>query len=213
MKQISKKNKIILISILISIIIIAGILVTIFLGFNKAKEYEQAQRIDIFVEQKVDLNNVKAKVNEVLGRNNIVQVVEVYEDMVTIRAREISDDQKNEIVNKIKELYEFEQTAEDTTINTVPATRFRDVFKQYVIPFIIASILVVIYFAIRYYKSGVVKVVLKSIFAIALGQVLLFSIIAITRIPVGMYIPVLILVVYVFDILMVDRYFNRLITK
>ena len=213
MKQISKKNKIILISILISIIIIAGILVTIFLRFNKAKEYEQAQRIDIFVEQKVDLNNVKAKINEVLGRNNIVQVVEVYEDMVTVRAREISDDQKNEIVNKIKELYEFEQTAEDTTINTVPATRFRDVFKQYVIPFIIASILVVIYFAIRYYKSGVVKVVLKSIFAIALGQVLLFSIIAITRIPVGIYIPVIILVVYVLDILMMDRYFNRLITK
>lgn len=32
--------------------------------------------------------------------------------MVTIRAKSISDEQKDSIVNKIKENYEFEQTAE-----------------------------------------------------------------------------------------------------
>ena len=209
MKQLIEKKKKILIIIILALIILAGMLMTIFLGFNKEARFEQAKRIDIYVEQKVDLEKVKEKVKEVLGNDSIVQVVEVYQDMVTIRSKDITEEQKNEIVNKVKEIYEFEQTAEDTAINVIPTTRFRDLFKPYVIPFIIVSVLVIIYFMIRYYKLGILKVFVKTFLAILLGQILLFSILAITRISVGIYTPVLILMIYILVISMLDKHFRK----
>lgn len=209
MKQLTEKNKKILMIIILALIILVGILMAIFLGFNKEARFEQSQRIDIYAEQKLDLEKVKEKVKEVLGNNAIVQVVEVYEDMVTIRSKEITEEQKNEIVNKVKELYEFEQTAEDTAINVIPATRFRDIFKPYVIPFAIATLLVIIYFMIRYYKLGILKVFIKTFLAILLGQILLFSVLAITRIPVGIYTSVFILIVYILDISLLDKHFRK----
>ena len=210
MKQLTKKNKkILIITIIAIIIILAGALMTAFLGFNKESRFEQSKRIDIYAEQKVDLEKINEKVKEVLGNKATVQVVEVYEDMVTIRAEEITEEQKNDIVNKIKEIYEFEQTAEDTEIETIPATRFRDIFKPYVIPFSITTLLIVIYFMIRYYKLNILKVFGKTVLAIILSQILLFSILAITRIPVGLYTTVYILIVYILVILLLDKHFRN----
>ena len=134
MKQ---RNKIIIASAIIALIILAGIVAVNIWGFNKELKFVQGQRIDIYVEQQVDRDKIKPIVEEVLGMHNMVQTVEVYEDMVTIRAKTISEEQRNTIVNKVKEIYQFEQTAEKTDINTVPETRIRDMYKQYVLPFVI----------------------------------------------------------------------------
>lgn len=209
MKQFIEKNKKILIIIITALIIIIGTIMAIFLGFNKELQLQQAQRIDILINQKFNLEEVEGKVNEVLKNSNIVQVVEVYEEMVTIRANEITEDQKNQIVNNLKEIYNFEQTAEDTTIETIPATRFRDIFKPYIIPFCIATVLVIVYFIIRYFSLGILKVFAKTFGGIILSQILLFSILAITRIPVGIYTPVLFLIVYILVIVMLEKYFNK----
>ena len=193
----NQKNKKIIISAIIALIILAGIVVVNILGFNKELKYEQSQRIDIYVEQTVDEARIKDIANEVLGTPNIVQVVEVYKDMVTIRAESISEEQKNEIMNKVKEIYEFEQTADETNINVVPATTIRDMYKQYVLPFAIAEILIVVYLVIRYYKKGAIKVLLNSIFIPVIAELLLLSFVAITRIPVGRFTPTLVILVYV----------------
>lgn len=193
----NQKNKKIIISAIIALIILAGIVVVNILGFNKELKYEQSQRIDIYVEQTVDEARIKDIANEVLGTPNIVQVVEVYKDMVTIRAESISEEQKNEIMNKVKEIYEFEQTADETNINVVPATTIRDMYKQYVLPFAIAEILIVVYLVIRYYKKGATKVLLNSIFIPVIAELLLLSFVAITRIPVGRFTPTLVILVYV----------------
>ena len=47
-------------------------------------------------------------------------------------------------VSAVKENYEFSQTAEKTNITTVPATRIRDMYKQYVLPFAISGITMVV---------------------------------------------------------------------
>lgn len=194
MKQ---KNKIIIVSSIISLIIIAGIVAVYMWGFNKELRFSQTQKIDIYVEQKVDRNKIKEIANEVLGMHNMVQTVEIYEDMVTIRAVSISEQQRNTIVNKVKEIYEFEQTAEKTEIDTIPATRFRDMYKQYVIPFVISVVLVTAYMAIRYYKKGLLKVILKTILIPVIAELLLLSWMAIVRIPVGIFTPIFIILVYV----------------
>lgn len=203
MKQITEKNKKICAFILIALIIMAGIIVTIVFGFNKELKYQQSQSVEVYVEQKVDRAKIKEIANEVLGRNNMIQTIEIYQDMVSIRAKNISEEQKNDIVNKIKENYEFEQTAEDTTINTIAETRIRDMYKKYVLPIIIAEVLVLIYMVIRYYKNGIIKVAMSTIFVPVIGELVLLSIIAITRIPLGRLTPILVIAVYIISLLCV----------
>ena len=210
MKQLKEKNKKIIAIVIISlIIIIAGIIVTVVLGFNKELKYSQSQSIDIYIEQQVDQNKVKDIANEILGTDNIVEVVEIYEDMVTIRAKSISDEQKNNLVNKIKENYEFEQTAEETTIKNVPAARLIDMYKNYIIPFAISGIVVLVYMLIRYRKKGILNVLAKTIFIPVIAMLLLLSIIAITRIPVGRFIPVVVILVYILSILYVVKQIEK----
>ena len=194
MKQ---RNKIIIASAVIALIILAGIVVVNIWGFNKELKFVQGQRIDIYIEQQVDKDKIKPIVEEVLGMHNMVQTVEVYEDMVTIRAKTISEEQRNTIVNKVKEIYQFEQTAENTDINTVPETRIRDMYKQYVLPFAISGVLVVAYMLIRYYKKGILKVLLNAVFVPVVAELLLLSWMAIVRIPVGRFTPALVILVYV----------------
>ena len=202
MKQ--KNNKIIAIAI-IALIILAGIVVVSIWGFNKELKYEQGQRIDIYVEQQLDKTKIKNIVNEVLGTNNIVQTVEIYEDMVTIRAKTISEEQRNNIVNKVKENYEFKQTVEETQINIVPETRIRDMYKQYVLPFVLSAVLVVGYMVIRYYKKGILKVLVRTVAIPVVAELLLLSVIAITRIPMGRFIPIFVILVYIASILYVIK--------
>ena len=123
-----------------------------------------------------------------------------YQDMVTIRAKSISDEQKDSIVNKIKENYEFEQTAEKTEIKDIPATRIRDMFKKYVLPFVLSFIIILVYMVVRYRQKGILNVFAQTIAIPVLCEILLISLIAITRIPVGVYTPTLVLVVYLASI-------------
>jgi len=202
MKQ---KNKIIITTAIIALIILAGIVVVNIWGFNKELRFAQSQKIDIYVEKQVDTNKIKEIANEVLGMHNMVQTIEVYQDRVQIRALTISQEQKNTIVNKIKEIYEFEQTAEATAISTVPLTRIRDMYKQYVLPFVISMILVVAYMIIRYHKNGIWKVIIQATFIPFVAELVLLSWMAIARIPIGRFTPVLVILVYIASILYVIK--------
>ena len=91
MKQLSGKKKKICILSIIGIIIVAGIIVTVVLGFNKELKYKQNQSIEIYVEQKVDKNKIKDIANQVLGKPNLVETIEIYQDMVSITSENISE--------------------------------------------------------------------------------------------------------------------------
>ena len=80
-----------------------------------------------------------------------------------------------------------------------------DMYKKYIVPFSISGILVLVYMAIRYYKKGILKVLGRTIVLPIFGELFLLSIIAITRIPVGRFTPVLIIAMYVASILMVIK--------
>ena len=194
-----KKKNVIILAIAM-IIVIAGVIVASTIGFNKQLRYQDSQKIDIYVASEVDVDKIKSIANEVLGKQNMVQTIEIYQDMVTIRAKSISDEQKDSIVNKIKENYEFEQTAEKTEIKDIPATRIRDMFKKYVLPFVLSFIIILVYMVVRYRQKGILNVFAQTMAIPVLCEILLISLIAITRIPVGEYTPTLVLVVYLASI-------------
>ncbi len=197
-----KKNKI-LISIAL-VTIIAGIIVTCLFGFNKELRYKELQNIEIYAEQQIDLEQIKQIANEVLGNKNSVQVIEIYNDMVVIKAETISEDQKNEIVNKAKEKYEFSQTAEDTTIDTIVATHFIDMYKKYILPCVISAVIISAYMIIKYRKNGIVKMLTQIILIPVIVELLLLSLIAILRIPVGRTTPIIAILAYIMSIVYIE---------
>lgn len=184
MKQLTNKSKTII--ALVGIIIIIGVIIILTIGLNFELKCRETKNIQLYLEKDFSISDIKQITNEVFNNQEvIIQKVEVYEDMVSISTINITEEQKQNLINKINEKYNLNLEAENTEINTIPQLRGRDIIKPYIIPFIISTVIVLIYIVIRYQKLGIVKTLLKTIGIILLAQILLLSIIAIIRIPVG----------------------------
>ena len=190
-----KTNKILI--LLMILIIIAGILMIIFKGFNFDLKYQDTKQIEFGLDKQFSISDIKAITDEVLNNEPVlIRKVEVYEDAVNITAREITDEQKANIITKVNEKYGTDLNADEIEIVTVAHTKGRDIIMPYVVPFIIATIIILIYMMIKYYKLNSGKVLLKTVGIIVLAQILLFSIMAIARIPIGRLTIPLVLTVY-----------------
>ena len=99
MKNTSQKTKII--SILVYSIVIIGIIVTATVGLNFDLKYQEAKRIQIYIGKSFEISDIKQIAKETLGNQDVdIQKVEVYEDTVSILAKDITNEQKTEIVRK-----------------------------------------------------------------------------------------------------------------
>lgn len=200
MKQLTKSKKIII--LLTVIILIAGIAVTIIKGLNFDLKYQETQNIQINIEKEFNDSDIKQITKEVLGNQAVMlQKVEIYKDTVIITAKEITEEQKNNLVTKINEKYGTEINAEEVEITNVPHTRGRDIIVPYIVPFITAGVIVLAYMAIRYYKLGAGKVLAQTVGMLIITQAILFSVIAITRIPVGRLTIPMVLMVYMLTLI------------
>ena len=200
MKEITKKQKIAM--IILAIIIIAGLAITFTLGFNFDLRMQETKKIELYLENNFEIADIKNITNEVFPNQEVmIQKVEVYEDSVRITAKEITEEQKQNLINKINEKYGTELTADSTEIVTIPHTRGRDLLKPYVMTFSIATIIILSYMMIRYRKLGVIKTLLKVVFIFVMAQATLFSVIAITRIPIGRLTMPMVIIVYLFTLL------------
>lgn len=208
MKKITKKQKIL--SVIIAIIVIAGAIVTGVKGLNYDLRYQETKNIELYIAKDFEIADIKAITDEVMGKSPvIIRKVEVYEDSVSITAKDITDEQKQSIIEKINEKYETELSADSTQIETIPHTRGRDIAKPYIIPFIISTVIILVYMAIRYRKIGVLKTLLTTISTSVAAQAVLLSIIAITRIPVGRLTIPMIVTVYMLTLVGLTTNFEK----
>ena len=193
MKQ---KNTIIL-TVLIAIILIVGAIVIATKGLAFELKYKDSQKVELNIGKEFKTEDVKQITNEVFDNQPVkIQAIEVYKDAISITTTEISEEQKTNLVNKINEKYETELKSEDITIESIPHTRGRDIIKPYITPFIIITIIILVYLMIRYYKLNSLKVLIESIGIIALSQMVLLGIMAITRMPIGEFTIPMVLLVY-----------------
>lgn len=210
MKQLTTKMKILYIAM--ALIIIAGIAVVAVKGFNVELKYRHHQKIELNIGEEVKTEEIQKIADEVFGKNKSkVQIIEVYKDAVQIASTEISEEQKNAVVQKINELYPQEAEegkeakvlikAENVKIITNTNIRLRDVVSPYIIPMIIITIVVLVYVAIRYRKLGIVKSIVEPAVILVLTQVILLSVLAIIRFPMGRLTMPLVLLVYVVSII------------
>ena len=200
MKSMSQKNKIL--ALLIAIIIIIGVIVILAVGFQFDLKYQEAKTIQLYLQKDFEISDIKQITDEMLPNQKVVlQKVEVYEDTVSILAKDITEEQKGNIVNKVNEKYGIALETDDIEITTIPHTRGRDIIKPYMIPFIIATAIILVYMAVRYYSLGMIKTIVKTGVTIVLAQAILISVVAITRIPIGKFTIPLVLMVYVLSLL------------
>lgn len=210
--KLSKKTKIIF--TIIAIIILIGIAITCTIGLNFDLRYRDSKRMELYLEQEFNISDIKQMTDEVMpGKKVIIQKVEVYEDTVSITAEDITDEEKQSLIDKVNEKYGTTLVAESTEIETIPNTRGRDIVKPYVVPFGIATLIILVYIAIRYRKLGVIKTLLKTIVIAIVAEMVLLSIMAITRIPIGLITIPLVITVYLLTLIGLTTYFEKELTN
>lgn len=198
------KNKII-IEIILTLIVLAGIIITSVCGLNFGLNYSNHKEVDIYIGQEFENQDIYTIAKEVLENRKIsVQKVELYEDMVSIKVKDITDEQLESLNTKINEKYGIENKVESIVITDVPNVRGRDLVKPYILPVAISFGLIIIYLIIYnaiYSKMGrevnMVKTIVKAILSIILVQLLYLSVLAITRLEVNALTIPIAIVLYV----------------
>lgn len=203
-----KIKKIIILAI--SIVIIVGIIITAVVGFNFELMYQDSKKVELYLNKEFEISDMKQIANEVFeNKETIIQKVEVFEDSVSIIAKDITEEQKNNLVTKVNEKYGTELQVESTEIISIPHTKGKDIIKPYIVPYIISTAIILCYMAIRYYKLNTVKVLGKLILGIILVQAILFSLFAITRLPISRYTMPISIAVYILTLLQATNMFEK----
>ena len=170
-------------------IIIAGIVVIATIGLNANLIYSKNVEIDVYIGKLIDEKDIQTIVDEVFpGERNIVQEIELFEDMVSItipdtRTEEELNSKVEELNTKINEKYEIENTTDDIQITHNSKIRLSSVVMPYLVVLGISIVIVLVYVALRYKKLGVAKTLINYVLAIVGSELVLLSIIAITRFP------------------------------
>lgn len=200
MKENNKKIKLAVLLIVFSIIV-AGIIVIATVGLNFDLSYQETKRMELYIAKDFEVEDIQKITDEVLENQKVIlQKVEVYQDSVSIRAKDITEEQKASIISKVNEKYGTELKADSIEITNVPHTRGRDIIKPYIVPFIIATVIILLYLVIRYYKLGILKVLVEAIALFVVLQAILLSLIAILRVPVGRLTIPMVLIVYIISL-------------
>ena len=213
MQQLSNKNKIMY--GLALLIIIIGIIVVVTKGFNVGLDYMPSQKIEIYIGKEFNIDDIKNITNAVVGTKKVsIKKIELFNDMLSITSKEITEEQKNNFIQKLNEKYSLETKAESIDIVSVPNVKLTDIAKKYVLPMVISAVIILVYIAIRFRKINSFKVILETIINVSIIELVFASIIAITRIQVGRLIIPIVLAIYVLTMFyLVNKFEKQLLNK
>ncbi len=201
----SGSKKIILLGIIL--LIIAGIVVVALKGVNVSLILQQHESINLLIGKEVERKDIKDICKEVFqNKNVVVRNLELFDDSVNISVESITDEEKNDLVQKINEKYGTTFTSDDLTIQSNSNIRVRDLVRLYVKPVIISVILIIVYMIIRFRKVNALKLLGKIFGIVILTEALIASIIAIVRVPLS---PVMINLMAVVAVVELIIYINK----
>ena len=176
----SKKSKIM--SIILVIIFIIAIVLTGIRGLNVDLNYAEGVSILFNIDQQFNTTDVENIAKEIWPEEQIiVQKVEVYDETALIKVSGVNEEQLTNLANKINEKYGLELTSEDLTVQYNSNVQIRDIVSPYIVPMLISTALIIVYYSIRF--RGV-KEILDLLIKLIFAEGILFSIYAITRLPI-----------------------------
>lgn len=192
---------------IICIVILAGIIMFCIKELNYNLSYGKNTTISVNIEKDVNINEIKQLVEEVVGSEADVRTLNESNNYVLITVKEITDEQKSNLLAKINEKYSLELSQDDIKTTNNAQVKLCDMIKPYITPSIISIALIMIYFVIRYRKYGIGKIILETLGSIVISEALLFSIYAITRIPVNsLTMPMAVILFVIVIIVLMERF-------
>ena len=160
---------------------------------NKLNEkYNINQKILVSIGDDYTVEDVQAIADEVFASEGTkVEKSEDDEKYASIETKLVPEQDIENLNNKINEKYSLSNEADSISATNmifkedIPRIRLIDIAKQYIFYTVVATIIVLAYFIIRYKKLGLARVVSEPIALLIWTELLYMAIIAITRIPVN----------------------------
>ena len=150
---------------------------------------------------------------EIFEKEYNVKLVNNHKENVLITAKSVSEEQISTLISKINEKYELSISNEDLEITNNSKMNGKDIIRPYLAPAIITSIIVVLYFTIRYKKLGVLKTLITTLLIIMGTQMVYLSIYAITRIPVNELAMPISMLILVLSFIVLAEIFDKDMSK
>lgn len=196
MKNINNIMKIMI--VIVALIILAGIIMICVKGYNYDLLYSKSVRMNIYLTKEFKVNEIEEIAKEILGTNKLkVQQGNTFGTVVSIVSKEITEEQQNNIIQKLNEKYEIEiNKDEDVIVAQIPQVNIWEMITKYISPLVITTIVILVYFVIRYRKQGIIKCIGIPVLSL-IGIIALYvSIIALTRIPVNELFIIFLVLIY-----------------
>ena len=160
---------------------------------NKLNEkYNINQKILVSIGDNYTVEDVQAIANEVFAVDSTK--VEKYEDdekYASIETKLVTEKDIENLNSKINEKYALSNEADSISATNmvfkedIPRIRLMDMAKQYLLYTVVATLIVLAYFAIRYKKIGLARVISEPIALLMWTELLYLAVIAITRISIN----------------------------
>lgn len=196
MKNINNIMRIIM--VIVALIILAGIIMICVKGYNYDLLYSKSVRMNIYLTKEFKVNEIEEIAKEILGTNKLkVQQGNTFGTVVSIVAKEITEEQQNNIIQKLNEKYEIEiNKDEDVIVAQIPQVNIMEITTKYISPLVITTIVILVYFVIRYRSQGVIKCIGIPVLTLIGVSALYVSIIALIRIPVNEFFIIFLVLIY-----------------
>lgn len=191
------------------LIIIAGIIIIPTIGLRADIIYSENVELDVYVGKTFERKDIESIVSEVFPDERvIIQEIEMFNDMFSLTLQDNRSENElkakiEELNNKINEKYGTENKVEDITVTHNSKIKLSDILIPYAVTIGISVVVILVFVGVRYRKLGVIRTLITYLLSIGASELLLLSIIAITRFPINrLVIPVgLVLFVIVVTIL------------
>ena len=184
--------------IILACLVVVAIIIVISKGFNVGLKYSENDLISVEIEKEFEIADIKKITDEVFGKKRVlIQKVELYKDIVQITVDSVTDEQLQSLNEKINEKYELSNETENISVVHNSNTKLSQISKKYIIPLIVASLVILVYEVIKFNKLGIFNVVKHNLLIIIIPQIVLASIYAICRVPVNYYAVIASLCIYI----------------
>ena len=187
-------------------IILAGIVVIATIGVKADIIYSKNVQLNVYLNKTFEDSDIKQILQQVFQNERfIMKDVEIFKDEFTVllkdnRTEEELNTKVQELVQKLNEKYELELKEENIEIMHNPKVKLSSIILPYVVPIAISMIILFVYVGIRYKKLGTVKIIFTYLISIIALEMLLISIIAITRYQINQLIVPLALLLLIVEI-------------
>lgn len=199
-------------------IIVIGAIITFTIGLNVDIIYSKNIEINIYIGKTVNSEEIRQIAKEIFPKEKLlVQKIEMFDDMVSIRMKDKTDEELKEQVKqlneKINEKYEIENKVEDISIVHNSKARLSNIIMPYMVPIGISMVIVFIFVGIRYRKLGTIKTIINYVLCTAIVELEYLSILAITRFPINRLVIPIGLVLYIITITSLSFKNEKKLTK